>query len=112
MIGAGQIARMSRGSFLINTARGALVDTRAIPAAIRSGQLAGAGLDVLPLEPPAADDPLIRAWRDPADPCHDRVIIAPHAAFYCEEGLQDIRVKAAEACRKALLGQPLRNIVN
>jgi C-terminal binding protein len=40
------------------------------------------------------------------------VIIAPHAAFYCEEGMMDIRVKAAEACRKALLGEPLRNVVN
>jgi D-3-phosphoglycerate dehydrogenase/C-terminal binding protein len=112
MIGAEQLARMPRGSFLINTARGAVLDTDAVPSAIRSGQLAGAGIDVLPLEPPAAGDPLINAWRDPADPCHDRVLITPHAAFYCEEGLTDIRIKAAGACRKALLGQPLRNVVN
>ncbi|HSU55115.1 MAG TPA: C-terminal binding protein [Candidatus Dormibacteraeota bacterium] len=112
MIGAAQIALMPRGSFLINTARGALLDTRSIPPAIRSGQLAGAGIDVLPVEPPAVDDSLIKAWRDPQDPCHERVMIAPHAAFYCEEGLQDIRVKAAETCRRALLGQSLRNVVN
>jgi D-3-phosphoglycerate dehydrogenase/C-terminal binding protein len=112
MIRAEQIARLPRGAFLINTARGALVDSSAIPPAIRSGQLAGAGIDVLATEPPAADDPLIVAWRDTADPCHDRVIIAPHAAFYCEEGMMDIRVKAAEACRKALLGEHLRNVVN
>lgn len=112
MIRAGQIARMPRGSFLINTARGVVLDTSAIPEAIRSGQLAGAGIDVLPFEPPAPDDPLIAAWRDPGDPSHDRVIISPHAAFYSEEGLTDIRIKSATACRKALLGEPLRNIVN
>jgi D-3-phosphoglycerate dehydrogenase/C-terminal binding protein len=112
IIGAEQISLMPRGSFLINTARGTVLDTRAIPPAIRSGQLAGAGIDVLPTEPPADDDPLIQAWRDPADPCHDRLIITPHAAFYSEEGLMDIRVKASEACRKALLGEPLRNVVN
>jgi D-3-phosphoglycerate dehydrogenase/C-terminal binding protein len=88
------------------------VDVSAIPPAIRSGQLAGAGIDVLETEPPAADNPLVAAWRDPSDPCHNRVIINPHAAFYCEEGLLDIRIKASEACRRALTGQPLRNIVN
>jgi D-3-phosphoglycerate dehydrogenase/C-terminal binding protein len=112
LIGAKQIARLPRGSFLINTARGAVLDTQAVPAAIRSGRLAGAAIDVLPKEPPPAGDPLIEAWRDPNDPCHDRVIITPHAGFYCEEGLRDIRVKAANACRRALLGEPLRNVVN
>jgi D-3-phosphoglycerate dehydrogenase/C-terminal binding protein len=112
MIGAAQIAALPPGSFLINTARGALLDTKAIPPAIHSGQLSGAGIDVLPVEPPGSDDPLVVAWRDPEDPCHDRVILGPHAAFYCEEGLKDIRIKAAQACRRALLGQPLRNVVN
>ncbi len=112
MIGADQLASLPRGALLINTARGALVDASAIPPAIRSGQLAGAGIDVLPVEPPPPDDPLIVAWRDPADPCHDRLILVPHAAFYCEEGLMDIRVKAATACRRALLGERLRNVVN
>jgi C-terminal binding protein len=112
MVRAEQLGQLPHGCLLINTARGSLVDTAAIPPAIRSGQLAGAGIDVLATEPPLPDDPLILAWRDPADPCHDRVIITPHAAFYCEEGLMDIRVKAAQACRKALLGQTIRNVVN
>ncbi|MDP5878251.1 MAG: NAD(P)-dependent oxidoreductase, partial [Dehalococcoidia bacterium] len=112
MIGAEAIARMKPGSFVVNTARGTIVDTSAIAPAIRSGQLAGAGIDVLPVEPPEDDDPLISAWRDVDDPCHDRVVLTPHAAFYCEEGLLDIRVKGADTCRKALLGQPLRNVVN
>jgi D-3-phosphoglycerate dehydrogenase/C-terminal binding protein len=112
MIGREQIALMPRGSFVINTARGTILDTSAIPPAIRSGQLAGAGIDVLPMEPPAKEDALIAAWRDSNDPCHDRVIITPHAAFYSEEGLLDSRAKASECCRRALLGEPLRNIVN
>jgi len=103
---------MAHGSYLVNTARGAIVDAAAIPTAIRSGKLAGAAIDVLPHEPPPGDHPLILAWRDPADPCHDRVILNPHSAFYAEEGLLDMRVKGAQACRRALLGEPLRNVVN
>jgi D-3-phosphoglycerate dehydrogenase/C-terminal binding protein len=112
MINADTIAMMPRGSFLVNTARGAVVDTSAIPPAIVSGQLAGAGIDVLPAEPPALDDPLIVAWRDPCHPAHHRVIINPHAAFYSEEGLLDMRMKGAKAVANALLGKPLLNIVN
>ena len=100
------------GSYLVNTARGAVVDTSAIPAAIESGRLAGAGIDVLEREPPPVDDPLIRAWRDTSHPAHHRVIINPHAAFYSEEGFVDMRTKAAEACRRLAEGLPLRNVIN
>lgn len=106
------IALMRPGSYLVNTARGEIVDTSAIPAAVESGQLAGAGIDVLCAEPPADDDPLIVAWRDPDHPAHRRVVITPHAAFYSEEGMLDLRRKTAQACRRALTGQPIRNIVN
>jgi D-3-phosphoglycerate dehydrogenase/C-terminal binding protein len=106
------IELLPRGSYLVNTARGAIVDAAAIPQAIRSGRLAGAAIDVLPQEPPPEDHPLLVAWRDKNDPCHDRVIVNPHAAFYAEEGLLDMRVKGAQACRRALLGEPLRNVVN
>jgi D-3-phosphoglycerate dehydrogenase/C-terminal binding protein len=106
------IAKMPRGSFLINTSRGNVVDVAAIPDAIASGQLAGAGIDVLPIEPPPADHPLVVAWRDPKHPAYQRVILNAHNAFYSVEGLRDMRVKGAEACRRVLLGQPLRNIVN
>jgi D-3-phosphoglycerate dehydrogenase/C-terminal binding protein len=112
LIDGEKLAAMRAGSFLVNTARGGVVDTAAIPLAIASGRLAGVALDVLPCEPPAGDDPLIRAWRDPEHPAYHRVLINPHAAFYCEEGLIDMRVKAAQACRHALLGLPIRNIVN
>lgn len=112
LIDAAAIEQMPRGSFLINTSRGGVVDVAAIPAAIASGRLAGAGLDVLPQEPPPEDHPLLVAWRDPNHPAHRRVILNAHNAFYSEEGLRDMRVKGAEACRRLLLGQPLRNIVN
>jgi D-3-phosphoglycerate dehydrogenase/C-terminal binding protein len=112
IVDARAIGLMPKGSYLVNTARGATVDATAIPDAIRSGRLAGAAIDVLPHEPPPEDHPLLQAWRDLADPCHDRVILNPHAAFYAEEGLLDMRVKGAQACRRALLGEPLRNVVN
>ncbi|MGC8793285.1 MAG: C-terminal binding protein [Bryobacteraceae bacterium] len=112
MIDAKAIARLPRGAYLINTARGAVVESAAIPPAIVSGQLAGAGIDVLEREPPPADDPLLAAWRDPAHPAHHRVIVTPHAAFYSEESLLELRRKAAAACRDALLSLPVRNVVN
>ncbi|MBA4189070.1 MAG: C-terminal binding protein [Planctomycetaceae bacterium] len=112
IVDARTIALMPDRSFLVNTARGGTVDATAIPAAIRSGKLAGAAIDVLPMEPPPEDHPLLVAWRDVNDPCHDRVILNPHSAFYSEEGLLDMRVKGSQACRRALLGEPLRNVVN
>jgi len=112
MIDAAAIAQMPRGSYLVNTARGGVVDTRAVPEAIASGQLAGAGLDVVETEPPPDDHPLMVAWRDPNHPAHHRLIVNPHAAFYSEEGILDIRRKTAEACRRAVLGERLRNVVN
>jgi len=112
MIGTEQIAQLPRGAYLINTARGGLVDTAAVPPALASGQLAGAAIDVLPHEPPPADDPLLVAWRDPRHSAATRLIVNPHAAFYSEQGFLDMRTKGAETCRRALLGLPLRNVVN
>lgn len=112
LVNARTIACLPRGSFLINTARGAVVDTTSLPEPIASGQLAGAGIDVFDVEPPAADHPLVKAWRDPAHPAYHRVIVNPHSAFYCEEGLREMRVKGAQSCRRALLGLPQRNVVN
>jgi D-3-phosphoglycerate dehydrogenase/C-terminal binding protein len=112
IIDAAAIARMPRGSYLVNTARGPIVDSPAVPEAILSGHLAGAGIDVYEHEPPGEDDPLLVAWRDPKHPAHHRLILNPHAAFYSVAGLLDMRLKAAEACRRAILGLPLRNVVN
>jgi D-3-phosphoglycerate dehydrogenase/C-terminal binding protein len=96
----------------VNTARGAVVDTAAVPDAIASGRLAGAGIDVLEAEPARDDDALVRAWRDENHPAFHRVVINPHSAFYSEEGLMDMRIKGSDNCRRAILGQELRNVVN
>ena len=112
LINRKSIALMRRGSYVVNTARGGVVDTLAILEAINDGHLAGAGIDVLETEPPSDLNPLIAAWRDPKHPAHDRILINPHAAFYSEEGSTEMRVKAAQNCRRVLLGQPPVNIVN
>ncbi len=112
IIDAKAIDQMQHGSYLVNTARGAVVDVAALPEALASGQLAGAAIDVLEDEPPCVDNALLAAWRNPHHAAHTRLIINPHAAFYSEEGLADMRIKGAEACRRALLKMPLRNLVN
>ena len=111
MINKETLEHLPEGAYLVNTARGGVVDTGAIPHAIESGRLRGAAFDVLEEEPPVSE-PLVRAWRDPAHPAYHKVIINPHAAFYSEQGLQEIRIKSAEACARALQGREVRNIVN
>lgn len=112
LIDAAAIAKMSRGSYLVNTARGGVLDVTAVPEALASGHLAGVGIDVLEDEPPLPGNPLVRAWRDPQHAAHQRLILNPHLAWYCAEGQRELRRKTAETCRRALLGQPLRNVVN
>ena len=106
------IAQMKPGSFLVNTARGGVVDAHAVLRAIEGNHLRGAALDVLETEPPTEDDPLMVAWRDPSHPAYDRIIINPHAAFYSEEGLDDMRIKGSQNCLRVLTGQSARNVVN
>jgi C-terminal binding protein len=112
MLNRQTIALMPRGSYLVNTSRGGVVDVMAVLNALESGHLAGAGIDVLETEPPADEHPLVRSWRDPSHPAHDRLILNPHAAFYSEEGLTDMRVKGSQNCRRVLLGQAPFNVVN
>ena len=112
LVDARTLALLPSGSFLVNTARGGCVDAAAVLAAIESGQLRGAALDVLETEPPPDDDPLVAAWRTPGTLAHDRVILNPHAAFYSEQGLDDMRIKGSTNIRRVLEGRPPRNVVN
>ncbi len=112
ILNARTIALLPRGAFLVNTARGGCVDVYAVQAAIESEHLRGAAIDVLEVEPPAEDDPLITAWRTPGTLVHDRVIINPHSAFYSEEGLDDMRIKGSQNCLRVLQGKSPRNVVN
>lgn len=112
LLNADTLRWMPRGSILINTSRGAVVDTAALTEALADGSLMGAGIDVLEVEPPDDSDPLIAAWRDPNHPAHERLILTPHAAFYSEEGLMDMRRKGSLNVRRILLGEPCRNVIN
>ncbi len=87
MVGSRMLALMKEGSFLVNTARGSVVNLDQLLEALDSRHLAGAGLDVLPKEPPEADHPVLR---------HPRVLLSPHAAFYSVEGEKELRLKAAQ----------------
>ncbi len=112
IVNADTIARLPKGSYVVNTARGGVVDVEAILDAVTSGQLAGAGIDVLETEPPSGEEPFIQAWRDPEHPAHDRIIVNPHTAFYCEEGLGEMRMKAVHNVARVLRGEAPRNLVN
>ena len=95
--------QMKPQAFLINTSRGHLVDAGGLRVALDEGLIAGAGLDVLPNEPPASDDPLVN---------HPRTIITPHAAFNSEESLLELRETAARQMAAVLCGTLPENIVN
>lgn len=112
MIDDEAIRLMPRGSIVINTARGAVVDAMAVVRGLEQGHLLGAALDVLEYEPPADDDPVLVAWRDPSHPAHEKLLLTPHAAFYSEEGLMEMRRKGSENCRRVLEGKLPRNVVN
>lgn len=112
LVAAAEIALMPSGSFLVNTARGGVVDTRAVVDSLSAGHLAGAGIDVLEQEPPPEDSALLVAWKNPDHPAHDRLILNPHTAFYCEEGCEEFRTKGAQEVLRALQGEALRNVVN
>ncbi len=103
LIDSSALALMKPTALLINTARGALVDEDALVAALRAGRIAGAALDVLQVEPPSADHPLLhesRAW------------LTPHIGWYSEAASRDMRVKAAEEVVRVLRGGEPRSPIN
>jgi phosphoglycerate dehydrogenase-like enzyme len=112
MFDAGTIGAMKRGALLVNTSRGPVVDPDAVLGALRSGQLAGAALDVLPVEPPTGDEPLLVAWSKGEPGIRERLILSPHSAFYSPSSIQDLRRKSAETAIAYLFDGRLRNCVN
>ena len=112
LIGVKELALLPKGAVVVNTARGPIVDIDALAAALKSGHLAGVGIDVVPVEPPVEPVPeLIRAYRAREPWAEGRLIITPHAAFFSPEAWDDIRVKSAETMRAALLGPKAQNVI-
>jgi len=103
LVNAERLARMKPTAYLINTARGGLVDHPALAAALAAGQLAGAALDVQDPEPP---DVSVPPYNDP------RVIVTPHAAFVSEESLRDLRRRTATQVADRLSGRVPAHVVN
>ncbi|MFC4360345.1 C-terminal binding protein [Halobium salinum] len=93
---------MKETAVLVNTARGGVVDEDALADALDAGELAGAGLDVLPSEPPEGS-PLVG---------RDDVVLTPHVAWYSEESFEELRRTVTEDVLRTLDGDAPRNLVN
>jgi glycerate dehydrogenase len=97
-----RLALMKPTAFLVNTSRGPLVDEAALAEALNTGRLAGAGLDVLCVEPPCPDNPLLTARN---------CFITPHISWATRAARQRLLEMAVANLRAFLAGQP-RNVVN
>ena len=103
LINAETLGLMKPTAYLVNAARGGLIDEDALLAAVQGGQIAGAALDVLAVEPVAADHPFLE---------EERILLTPHAGWYSEESKVDVRVQGAEEVVRVLRGERPRAPVN
>jgi D-3-phosphoglycerate dehydrogenase len=97
LMNAAAFGKMKTGALLINTARGPLIDETALVAALDSGRLGDAALDVVAAEPLAKDSPLLG---------RDNVILSPHTAYYSVESLAELQTKCASDIARVLSGEP------
>ncbi|MEO8410566.1 MAG: C-terminal binding protein [Propionivibrio sp.] len=97
LLDAAKLGLMKPSAYLINTARGSIVDEAALDQLLGEQKLAGAALDVLSVEPGAPVHPLFR---------HDNFLCSPHMAWHSEESAQELKRKAAEEVRRVLRGEP------
>jgi D-3-phosphoglycerate dehydrogenase len=103
LINGAALRLMKPTALLVNTARGGLVDTKALCAALQEGRIGGAALDTLEQEPVPADSPLL---------AFSNVILAPHAGWYSDQSVMDLKRKTAEAAIAVLRGQRPYSPVN
>ena len=103
IINADSLRRMKPSAYLINTARGGLIDEAALASTLHEKSIAGAALDVLSQEPPPPDHPLLTT---------PNTIITPHAAFYSSASIGELAEKAARHVAQSLQGQAPANVVN
>jgi phosphoglycerate dehydrogenase-like enzyme len=101
LIGAEELAKMQPSAFLVNTSRGPIVDQRALADALRSHEIAGAGLDVYDVEPLPADSELLGL---------DNTVLTPHLGYVSLEGLAEMYEQVVEDLVAYLRGQPIRVI--
>jgi D-3-phosphoglycerate dehydrogenase len=102
LIGARELALMKPGALFVNTARGALVDTEALAAALHSGHLGGAGVDVFEVEPIGPDHPLLAC---------DQVVLTPHCADQMPEGMEILNGGVVDNVIAFLEGRPQNRVV-
>jgi C-terminal binding protein len=113
MLGRDQLALLPKGAVVVNDARGPIVDIDALGELVRDGHIAGAGLDVLPVEPPVEPIPeLLRAYRAREDWLEGRLVITPHSAWLTPHSWEDTRRKSAETMRAALLTNRPQNVIS
>jgi len=103
MFGAAEFKEMKPTACLINTARGDIVDEKALVTALSEGQIAGAGIDTTDPEPPEPDNPLLQL---------ENVLVTAHSAFYSEDSLLELRTRTVEAVVAALRGEWPRALAN
>ena len=103
IIGRAQLRRMKSSAILVNTARGALIDETALSEALAAGDISGAGLDVLEVEPPALDNPILSA---------PNVVLSPHTAGSTEEADRYLALAAAENAIAVILGRRPKDLLN
>jgi D-3-phosphoglycerate dehydrogenase len=103
LFGKDAFARMKRSAFLINTARGGIVDLPALTEALQSKRIAGAGLDVLPQEPPAAGEALLKL---------DNVVLTPHVSWYSEDSILDLQNRITRNVAQVCVGRKPDAVVN
>ncbi|MEO1103500.1 MAG: C-terminal binding protein [Pseudomonadota bacterium] len=112
IIGEASLEAARPGLVLVNTSRGGTMDLDAVEAALRDGRLGGAGLDVLPQEPPDYAHPLMQAFAASEPWLDGRLVITPHAAFYSPDSLRDMRRIATETVMNYLREGRVRSCVN
>ena len=103
MFSDAEFRAMKPTAYLINTARGGIVDTAALTAALRNADIAGAGLDVLETEPPEQNEELLTL---------ENAVVTPHAAFISEESILDLEISAAMCVVEVLTGKLPESVVN
>ena len=103
MIGERELGLMKSEAFLVNCARGGLIDEDALHAALTGGRIAGAGLDVMADNHPSNDHPLLSL---------NNIIITPHVAFFSQESTLELEQRAAREVACVLTGRMPDNLVN